>query len=178
MFAKLLQQAADRKEDDGVRDLIHETFQTLWFTVRNTGETAKQMIEMLTGIPRSQHYLTAIVKEMLVFSEGGKAKGESKNIQNVIQRHCAEIVRFLFEELIRFEEKRATSSPQPSDGPHLVSLLSTIGVYAESCPNLLLKDYHTLLPYMKADNGVNKTSEASIVYTISKIFCVILYVLN
>ena len=171
VFAKLLQQAADRKEDDGVRDLIHETFQALWFTVRNTDETAKQMIEMLTGIPRSQHYLTSIVKEMLVISEGDKATAESKKVQIAIQRHCADIVRFLFAELIRFEEKRATTNPQPSDGPHLVSLLSTIGVYAESCPNLLLKDYHTLLPYMKADNGVTKTSEASIVYTISKIFC-------
>ncbi len=128
------------------------------------------MIEMLTVLPMSQHYLTAIVKEMLVVSEGDKAKAESTHIQIAIQKHCASIVRYLFEELIRFEEKRATVDPQQSDGPLLVSLLSTIGVYAESCPNLLLKDYHTLLPYMKADNGVNKASEACIVHTISNIF--------
>lgn len=27
----MLQRADDRKEDDGVRDLVHETFHTLWF---------------------------------------------------------------------------------------------------------------------------------------------------
>ena len=85
VFTKLLQQAANRKEDDGVRDLIHETFQMLWFSARSNNtkrveqpngawndlqkgpyDTARQMLDILTVSPKSSEYLAALGKEMLI----------------------------------------------------------------------------------------------------------------
>lgn len=158
-----------------MRDLIHETFQMLWFTVKNDGskceyDTAKQMLEIITINPRSQEYLAALVKEMLYGStKGEKGKSESKSLHVATQKHCSTIVSYIFEELITFEEKRASFKSQDSVGPHLVALLSTVGVYAESSPTLLLKHVDTLLPYLKADNAVSRDSEAAIVFNVCKI---------
>ena len=99
----MLQRAADPKEDDGVRDLIHESFQTLWFdsnnksgiSCKNTSAfvtpgsdvkrrkqspppsgsygTAKQMVEVVKT-SRSPEYLTTLVKDLLFgFGEGDKS---------------------------------------------------------------------------------------------------------
>ncbi len=161
----------------------------LWFTTRDTNtkrgeqlsgawngsqkgpyDTARQMLDIVAVSPRSSEYLAALVKEMLFgSSEGDKGKSESKNKQIATQNLCSSIVSYLFEELIRFEEKRASLSSNDSAGPRLVALLSTIGVYAESSPSLVLKHVDTLLPYLKADNNVNKESEAAIVFNLCKI---------
>jgi len=191
VFSKLLQQVADRKLDDGVRDLIQETFELLWFSSTcsksdsvggvltsvsndqsNSFETAKQMIEVVTISPGSQESLACLVKEMLCgFNEGDKAKKvcERKVRQKATRNHCSNIVSYLFEELLSFEEKRAASKNQSAAGPRLVHLLTTISVFTDASPTLLLKHIDILLPYLKADNGLEPASEAAVVYNICKI---------
>jgi len=176
----MLQQAANRKEDDGVRDLIHETFQILWFSARLTSmgetpkgphETVKQMLDIVIIDPARSHvYLGSMLQEMLYGTgEGDKGKSETKKRQHNTQKYCSVLVSELFEELIRFEENR-TSSDKKTAGPHLVALLSILRVFAESSPSLLLKHVDTLLPYLKADNSVSRESEAAIVFNVCKIF--------
>jgi len=186
----MLQRAADSKEDDGIRDLIHETFNILWFDCsKKKGsdvkvsealsrvrpcETAKQMVEVVKN-SRSPEYLTTLVKELLFgFAEGDKSSKAAarKQRQIIAQNHCCSIVTSLIEQLIVFEEMRANQdTPEGASGPHLVALISTLGVFAEASPDLLLKDLDVLLPYLKADNGVKKESEALIVFFVCKILC-------
>lgn len=200
----MLQRAADPKEDDGVRDLIHEAFQTLWFDSNNKSgisrkstsaivtpgsdgkggrpisppsgsyETAKQMVEVVKT-SRSPEYLTTLVKDLLFgFGEGDKSSKATarKERQFIAQKHCSTIVTALIEQLITYEELRANQDTMiVAPEPHLVALISTLGVFAEASPGLLLKDLDILLPYLKADNSVKKENEALIVLHVCKILC-------
>lgn len=191
----LLARASDRKEDDGVRDLIYETFSILWFTtsddldgihssaaivtpLRDTAsnptnfarDAARQMIEVITLSSSSRH-LTILVQEMLN-GQGDKSeekKASQRKIDRVAaEKHCAKIVACLIEELVIFEENRDRIS-QEEAGKRLVSILSTLDVFAEASPSLLLGHYDNLLHYLKADNGVPMASESSIVVQVCRI---------
>ena len=132
-------------------------------------ETAKQMLVIVIDNPRSHGYLAALVREMLYgSSEGDKEKADSKSKKVETHNHCSHIVSYLFEELILFEENRSPNDKEVA-GQHLVALLSTIGVFAESAPSLLVKHVDTLLPYLKADNSISRESESAVVFNLCKI---------
>ena len=190
----MLQRADDRKEDDGVRDLVHETFHTLWFNGRAfekgksslllatdispqgkamtkaqlyCREAAKQMVEVVS-VSGSPDFLTSLVKGLLFgFNEGDKDKktAERKRRQEDSRNQCNTLVLSLVELLLSFEETRAHND---DDGKELVALLSTLSVFSQAYPELLVPHIDTLLPYLKGDNGAKK-HETAIVSTVSSI---------
>ena len=183
----MLLRAADRKEDDGVRDLVHETFHTLWFSGKafevgsSNGtadkttkaqlyarEVATQMTEVVK-VSGSPEVLTSLVTGLLFgFSEGDKDKkvAERKKRQVDSKNQCNSLVLALVELLLSFEETR---QHKEEDGKELVAFLSTLSVFAEAYPELLVGHVDTLIPYLKGDNGGGKKYEASIVSTCSAI---------
>ncbi|KAL9191509.1 hypothetical protein ACHAXT_001215 [Thalassiosira profunda] len=196
---KMLQRADDRKEDDGVRDLVHETFHDLWFNGKafemgksalvmpadvpasnpsSPGKTmtkaqvycreaAKQMVEVVK-VSSSPDYLTSLVRGLLFgFSEGDKDKkmAERKRRQEDSRNQCNSLVLALIELLLSFEDTR---SHEEDDGKELVALLSTLSVFSQSYPELLVPHMDTLEPYLKGDNGAKKY-ETAIVSTVSSI---------
>eukprot|EP00584_Thalassiosira_punctigera_P002031 CAMPEP_0172528242 /NCGR_PEP_ID=MMETSP1067-20121228/2692_1 /TAXON_ID=265564 ORGANISM="Thalassiosira punctigera, Strain Tpunct2005C2" /NCGR_SAMPLE_ID=MMETSP1067 /ASSEMBLY_ACC=CAM_ASM_000444 /LENGTH=1791 /DNA_ID=CAMNT_0013312123 /DNA_START=38 /DNA_END=5413 /DNA_ORIENTATION=+ len=195
----MLQRADDRKEDDGVRDLIHETFHLLWFNGKafemgksslslgnglspedpnNPGKTmtkaqlycreaAKAMVEVVK-VSGSPEFLTSLVKGLLFgFNEGDKNKknAERKRRQVDSCNQCNSLVLALVELLLSFEEGRTHGE---EDGKELVALLSTLSVFSQSYPELLVPHVDTLVPYLKGDNGAKKY-ETVIVGTVSSI---------
>ena len=195
----MLQRADDRKEDDHVRDLIHDTFHTLWFNgkafemgkssmmlaadaqqvdPRNPGKTmtkaqlycreaAKQMVEVVK-VSGSPDYLTSLVKGLLFgFNEGDKDKknAERKKRQEDSRNQCNSLVLALVELLLSFEDNR---EHKEEDGKELVALLSTLSVFSQAYPELLVPHIDTLVPYLKGDNGAKK-HETAIVSTVSSI---------
>jgi hypothetical protein len=188
----MLQRASDRKEDDNVRDLIFETFHTLWFdstsfnmSVTNLAaeskksplagmkaelycrEAAKQMVEVVK-VSGSPEDLTCLVKGLLFgFAEGDKDKkvAERKRRQEDARGQCKSLVSSLFEILLQFEDTR---SNQESDGKELVAIFSTLGVFSQAYPELLVPHIDTIVPYLKGDNGA-KRYEAQIVGNVSNI---------
>ena len=190
----MLQRADDRKEDDGVRDLVHETFHTLWFNGKafemgksslslipsedpnSPGKTmtkaqlycreaAKAMVEVVK-VSGSSEFLTSLVKGLLFgFNEGDKDKktAERKRRQEDSRNQCNTLVLSLVELLLSFEETRAHKE---EDGKELVALLSTLSVFSQSYPELLVPHIDTLVPYLKGDNGAKKY-ETVIVSTVS-----------
>ncbi|KAL7534879.1 hypothetical protein ACHAXR_010105 [Thalassiosira sp. AJA248-18] len=193
----MLQRADDRKEDDGVRDLVHETFHTLWFNGKafemgksslsltapledsnNPGkalnkaqlycrEAAKAMVEVVK-VSGSSEFLTSLVKGLLFgFNEGDKDKktAERKRRQEDSRNQCNSLVLALVELLLSFEETRAHKE---EDGKELIALLSTLSVFSQSYPELLVPHIVTLVPYLKGDNG-SKKYETAIVSTVSGI---------
>ena len=196
----MLQRADDRKEDDGVRDLVHETFHTLWFNgkafemgksslllVADTEpvvpnnpskvmtkaqlysrEAARQMVEVVK-VSGSETFLTSLVKGLLFgFNEGDKDKktAERKRRQEDSRNQCNSLVLALIELLLSFEETRQHQDDE--DGKELVALLSTLSVFSQTYPELLVPHIDTLLPYLKGDNGAKKY-EPVIVSTVSSI---------
>ena len=185
----MMQRAADRKEDDGVRDLIHETFHTLWFNSKafdmgTTGSPAKikpgklgtkaelycrevstQMVEVVR-VSGSSEVLSTLVKGLLFgFAEGDKDK---KNVERK-KRHedshsqCNLLVKALIELLLSFEDTR---DHKEDDGKQLVAILATLGVFSQTFPELIVPHVDTLVPYLKGDNGV-KRYEAAVVSQVS-----------
>jgi len=180
VFTKLLSQASDRKGDDGVRDLVHETFRILWFPeskayrtksanlavvtplkgtrcITNAGNTAKQMLEVVALSPSSRHLIN-LVQEMII---------QGTNSDGLLQ-YCASIVASLIEELVIFEEHRDDLTADQA-GLQLVSVLATLDVFAEASPPLMRNHYDTILHYLKADNGVPMKWESFIVSHVCKI---------
>jgi len=185
----MMQRAADRKEDDGVRDLIHETFHTLWFNSKafdmgSTGSPAKskpaqlgtkaelycrevsaQMVEVVR-VSGSNEVLSTLVKGLLFgFAEGDKDKKnvERKKRQEDSHSQCKLLVKALIELLLSFEDTR---DHKEDDGKQLVAILATLGVFAQSFPELVVPHVDTLVPYLKGDNGV-KRYEGAVVSQVS-----------
>lgn len=176
----MLQRADDRKEDDGVRDLVHETFHTLWFNGKafemgksslllaadtspddpsKAGkvltkaqlycrEAAKQMVEVVK-VSGSPEFLTSLVKGLLFgFNESDKNKktAERKRRQEDSRSQCNSLVLSLVELLLSFEESRAHKE---EDGKELVAILSTLSVFSQAYPEILVRHIDTLVPYLK-----------------------------
>jgi hypothetical protein len=191
----MLKRADDRKEDDGVRDLVHETFHTLWFNAKgkssllvasdvttddpsNLGKTmtsaqiyyreaAKQMIEVVKVAGNSE-FLTSLVNGLLFgFNDGDKDKKiiERKRRQEDSRNQCNNLVLTIVELLLSFEETRAH---EEDDGKDLVALLSVLSVFSQAYPELLVPHIDTLVPYLKGDNHAKKF-ETAIVSTVSSI---------
>lgn len=183
----MMQRAADRKEDDGVRDLIHETFHTLWFNSKafdmgsigspvKSGqlgtkaelycrEVSAQMVEVVR-VSGSNEVLSTLVKGLLFgFAEGDKDKKnvERKKRQEDSHRQCKLLVKALIELLLSFEDTR---DHKEDDGKQLVAILATLGVFAQNFPELVVPHVDTLVPYLKGDNGV-KRYEAAVVSQVS-----------
>lgn len=182
-----------------MRDLIHETFHTLWFNSKAftmgtstlqlldlsnstpgrkasqartkaelyCREASKQMVEVVK-VSGSPEILTSLVKGLLFgFNEGDKDKkvAERKRRQEDARNQCSSLVSSVIELLLAFEENREQNG---DDGKELVALLSTLSVFSESYPELLVPHIDTLVPYLKGDNSAKKY-ESSIVSTVSNI---------
>ena len=125
------------------------------------------MVEVVkvSGTPE---VLTTLVKGLLFgFSEGEKDKkvAERKRRQEDSHRMCSLLVSSLIEQLLTFEETRPQNE---NDGMELVAILSTLSVFSQSKPELIVPHIDTLAPYLKGDNGA-KRYEAAIVSTVSGI---------
>ena len=132
------------------------------------------MVEVVTasakqfGTPRS---LVTLIQEMIIGQ--GSSEEEKKKVQRIKESdaalsYCRDIVASLIEMLVRCDEERGTLS-QSEAGTKLVSIMSTLAVFAEASPSLLKTYRENLCPYLKADNGVSRIAEASVVFYTCKI---------
>jgi pyruvate-formate lyase-activating enzyme len=130
-------------------------------------EAAKQMVEVVK-VSGSPEDLTCLVRGLLFgFGEGEKDKkvAERKRRQEDARKQCKSLTSSLFEILLQFEETR---SNQETDGKELAAIFSTLGVFSQSYPELLVPHVDTIMPYLKGDNGA-KRYEAQIVTNVSNI---------
>eukprot|EP00980_Cylindrotheca_fusiformis_P014094 scaffold3702_cov126-Cylindrotheca_fusiformis.AAC.6 len=250
---EMLRLAADPKEDDGVRDLIHAVFMKLWLDkgdqsvpqlsvetpsptvpktplsttyvqcveeqpllngnkttapatpssgvgellatpmTRETRSTerrtrrkrlqirseiaAEQMVEVVKAANTGEH-LTALFRELLYSARdaGTSRKTTQRKKQKLIaQDHCSMLVDALLELLLSFEEHR---SDVKNPGKQLVAIMRCIKVFTDVSVDSVVKHLDTLLPYMKADNGLDGQDEEVVVSSLSDILCKMANVLD
>lgn len=240
--AELLARAADPKEDDGVRDLIHELFLKLWLedgdsdvtdsrteppveptidvtsyeskvldyhfdaaspgaekivtptphkstqaptriaTIQSpsldqirrhsNGESrkvcprtkvaAEQMVEVVKAAGSCDN-LAFLLRELLRDeSDADKSRKilERLKRQDAAKKQCSQLSDVLFEMLVSVDERRDSFSE--SFGKQLVAVMRTISMIAEFSPNSVQGKIETILPYLKADNGVSMDEESAI----------------
>lgn len=220
---RLLQRAADKKEDEGVVEVIHCLFMKLWLEetdlfwdshndpVDSTGHLESGLLaaspsgspvalqQGITGLvtptppeartTRSKHHqigrlrsevaaeqmvaavklsgtgehLGMFLKELLsdiMDSDKGKKAAERKKRKKIAEAQCSNLVDSLFEVLLASEEHRAQYGD--AFGTELVAIIRTIGVFAEVSTMAVLKHLDSILPYLKADNGISFADESAL----------------
>lgn len=140
-------------------------------------KASKQMIDVISS-SKSTDFLEILVKDLLFGISGGKLKKMKENAVKLkfAQTHCNHLVDAIMEELLEFEEKRsvlASKSQQNlkkkvDEGQMLVAIISTLGAFCEASPSLVAKHLDVFLPYLKADNGLSKEDESSVIYSICR----------
>lgn len=194
--SSLVQRAADPKEEDGVRDLIHELFLQLWLqdgekvvassaaadavsappsspSMVQLGPTkrlntradaaAMQMVEVVRAC-KSAVELETLIRELLHGAEDndkGRKQSERNKRASLARSKCDLLVTALFELLVSIPERESTSTGCLAND--LAATLQTICVFADLAPNAVLRRLDTILPYLKADNGVSTSDEQVIV---------------
>jgi len=184
----MLRKAADPKEEDSVRDLIHELFVNLWLEKgdavvpfspkkattsvaskpnnrvqqKRVDVAAEHMMEVVRAAGSSENLEILLAKLLhgTTDADKGRKKLERKKWEALARKHCDQIVKSLFELLISVEEQRGS---RPHVGLDIAATLQTIGIFSELSSSSVLQNVQTLLPYLKADNNVPADEEASIV---------------
>jgi non-SMC mitotic condensation complex subunit 1 len=124
--------------------------------------TAEQMMEVMQS-GNDSSILEAVLMKLL---KGGNALGNAGRTQTesiegleLNGKQCTEIVDSLCELLVVIDEQRAIRS---NVGRDISSTLKTLTIFATVSPVSLLKHFDTILPYLKADNGVSVEDESGI----------------
>jgi len=178
VLTTFLEQSSDRKEDDGVRDLIHEAFIDLWFSRKTAKgkkeskcdaiETARQMVEVVAVSSSSEH-LSFLVRE-IIHGQNGKDETKKASHRRVdgafAEEYCMDVVACLIEDIVTFE---GSSENSEHSGRALSAMLTTLHTFAEVHPSLCKHCYDPLLPYLKAKNNVPRKYEEQIVFNVCKI---------
>ncbi|KAI2490143.1 HEAT repeat associated with sister chromatid cohesion [Fragilaria crotonensis] len=186
--ALMLQRAADPKEDDSVRDLIHELFIELWLENSEVPSPVKRMALLVESkeepaiqsqsthvggrsimvdvvlAAESKDMLTTLLKDLLSgFSDADRDRKSSdrKKRKRSSSSHCARLVDALVDRLLTLEENRGNDVER--FGQKLVATIRTIGAIAQVAPQEVRRHVDTLLPYLKADNGISTCQECNVV---------------
>jgi cohesin loading factor subunit SCC2 len=129
---------------------------------------AEQMVEVVKAANTGEH-LTTLFRELLDAAhdaETSRKSSQRKKQKLIAQDHCSMLVDALLEILLSFEENRSAIT---APGNELVAIMRTIKVFTDVSVDSVVKHLDTLLPYMKADNGLSIEEEAVIVSSLSDI---------
>ena len=132
-------------------------------------ELAAEQMVAAVKIAGTNENLGNFMRELLCNvndSDKGKKAVERIRRQKVAEKQCFNLVDSLFELLLATEEKRGR---QNGSGADLVALIRTIGVFAEVSTGAVLRHLETILPYLKADNGLPAADESSVASAASDI---------
>jgi cohesin loading factor subunit SCC2 len=124
---------------------------------------AEQMMEVVKAGDTGEHLKALLAKLLRGSSESGTGRKETerKKRKECSQKQCDQLTSSLFELLVSVEEQRSHRAFRV--GKDIAATLRTIVVFAEVSPSSVFRHLDTVLPYLKADNGVSTDDEASIV---------------
>jgi cohesin loading factor subunit SCC2 len=124
---------------------------------------AEQMVEVVKAADTGEH-LTILFRDLLAGesdADKGRKTSARRKRRTLAEGHCSMLVDAIFEILLRVEENR--SNAQGATSKDVVAVIRTIGVFTNISPNDVHGHLDTLLPYLKADNGIPFNQEAVVV---------------
>lgn len=123
---------------------------------------AEQMMEVVRA-GGSGDNLEALLKKLLnggIESDNSRKLAERQKRRELSRKQCTQLVNSLFELLVCVDEQRDI---RPHVGKDIAATLATIAVFTNLSPFPILKHLDTILPFLKADNGVSMEDETAIV---------------
>ncbi|XP_071952064.1 nipped-B-like protein A isoform X2 [Antedon mediterranea] len=135
-------------DEEGIKKLVNETFQTMWFTPLPVSEADKllkrahNIIEVVAACKDTGYdWLEQLLYNLLKDEEEQKSKP--------VQKACVQIVDCLVEHVLRLEEKAIEISAEGKvSSLQLVSCLQTLYLFSKVKPELMVAHSTTLQPYL------------------------------
>jgi cohesin loading factor subunit SCC2 len=130
---------------------------------------SEQMIEVVKQANTGED-LTILFRELLSDvpnSDQTKKTAARKKRQGLAKEQIAMLIEQLFEKLLEVED---STIPNRDKGVDFVAIFRVIKVFTDVSPCGVLKHVDTLLPYLKADNGVLPQHEEEIASSLCQIF--------
>lgn len=124
---------------------------------------AEQMVEVVKTADTGEH-LTILFRDLLegeADADKGRTTSSRRKKRQLEESHCSLLVDAMFEILLRVEESRGEEDG--ATAKDVVAVIRTIGVFASISPADIHRHLDTLLPYLKADNGMAFDQEAVVV---------------
>ncbi|VDL93984.1 unnamed protein product [Schistocephalus solidus] len=147
------------KDEESVKKLVNEVFQTLWFTPVREKESVKLLRKVMnitdvvaaskeTGYEWFEQFLESLLSK----EEGEKVRP--------VEKACVQIVECLVQNIMRLEEI-------PGQTNRLVACLATLHLFTKIRPQLMVKHAMLIQPYLSIRG--HGTSDAHILHYVARI---------
>ncbi|XP_066259899.1 nipped-B-like protein [Euwallacea similis] len=137
-------------DEEGIRKLVMEVFQNMWFTPTKDEESLLRKVIHITDVVASSKEIGLEWFEQLLVSlyKPKEDKDDSTKIitepPKALLTACRQIVDCLIENILRLEENSSHSGASE----RLLACVTTLQSFAKIRPQLLLKHASTLQPYL------------------------------
>tara|TARA_A100001015_G_scaffold124639_1_gene138120 strand:+ start:10 stop:4383 length:4374 start_codon:yes stop_codon:yes gene_type:complete len=128
--------------------------------------TCFQIVEVIHSLPDTENWMVKMIRDVLHGSKEGedtKASERKRRQESLLQ--CEKMVTTLMEMLLQAEENNANivnKITKMTIKEFSVSTIVTLAVFCKAQPTLLSSHLHTLLPYLKCDNGLQPKQESMV----------------
>lgn len=144
MCVKMIRRVND---EEGIKKLVNETFQKLWFTPtpNHDQEAMTRKILNITDVvlackDTGYDWFEQLLQNLLKSEENASYKPAKKA--------CVQLVDNLVEHIIKYEESLADCEEKGISSGRLVSCINTLYLFSKIRPHLLVKHAMTMQPYL------------------------------
>ncbi|XP_050412412.1 nipped-B-like protein [Patella vulgata] len=147
MCVKMIQRVND---EEGIKKLINEVFQTMWFSPistreKDSGKLLLKVMNITDVVAASKEIGYDFFEQML---ENLLKKDEDGNYNKSALTACRQIVDCLVDNVLKLEEGTAETSASKSTKTRLCACLSTLFLFSKIKPDLMVNHATTLQPYL------------------------------
>ncbi|PKU31288.1 nipped-bhypothetical protein [Limosa lapponica baueri] len=126
MCVKMIRRVND---EEGIKKLVNETFQKLWFT------------------PTPHHDKEAMTRKILNITDV-LLKSEEDASYKPVKKACTQLVDNLVEHILKYEESLSDSDNKGVNSGRLVACITTLFLFSKIRPQLMVKHAMTMQPYL------------------------------
>ncbi|XP_059830018.1 nipped-B-like protein isoform X2 [Hypanus sabinus] len=153
-------------DEEGIKKLVNETFQKLWFTPTpsHDAEGMTRKILNVTDVVAAcrdtgYDWFEQLLQNLLKTEEDASYKP--------VKKACIQIVDNLVEHILKYEESLADSDSKGMNTNCLVACLITLYLFSKIQPHLMVKHAMTLQPYLTTK--CNTQSDFLVICNVAKI---------
>ncbi|XP_029434550.1 nipped-B-like protein isoform X2 [Rhinatrema bivittatum] len=144
MCVKMIRRVND---EEGIKKLVNETFQKLWFTPtpHNDKEAMTRKILNITDVVAAcrdtgYDWFEQLLQNLL--------KSEEDASYKPVKKACTQLVDNLVEHILKYEESLADSDNKGMNSNCLVACITTLFLFSKIRPQLMVKHAMTMQPYL------------------------------
>ncbi|XP_006006990.1 nipped-B-like protein isoform X2 [Latimeria chalumnae] len=163
MCVKMIRRVND---EEGIKKLVNETFQKLWFTPtpNHDKEAMTRKILNITDVVAAcrdtgYDWFEQLLQNLL--------KSEEDASYKPVKKACTQLVDNLVEHILKYEESLADSDNKGVNSNRLVACITTLYLFSKIRPQLMVKHAMTMQPYLTTK--CNTQSDFMVICNVAKI---------